>query len=408
MRNSRPPAISLYSQIYCLCTIKNYIIPITFIPFVLRYTERVNGHAHLKEELFLKKKRIAFSLAAYLLAASVVLPIAPHTVLAASSDTSVITNITRALEQKKTSFTLQMSSSQAERVLSLIDSAITKAEPYARYTVDQFEMSTETSGNQATVTFSASYLENKQQADYVTAQVKATLKSIIKPGMTSEDKIKAIHDYIVAKFAYDESLTRYSAYDGLTEGTTVCQGYALLGYRMLNLAGIETKIVEGYAGGDLHVWNKVKLNGNWYNIDLTWDDPTPDRKGEVSYGYYMVTDKLLARDHTWKQKDYPAAATDYRAQLVQKSASNAASRSLLNAIGGEITSTKMTLQKKVLSAVNSKKTTLTLTHDFGSSQPDSLIEQVLNSLSGTSVQQYQYGYQIADNGIATVQFTFVY
>ncbi len=356
----------------------------------------------------MKKKRIALSLAAYLLASSAVLPIAPRTAMAASSDASVISSITTALEQKKTSFTLKMSSSQASRVLSLIDSAIANAEPYTRYTVDQFEMTTETLGSKASVVFSASYLENKQQTDYVTAQVKATLKSILKPGMTQEDKVKAIHDYVVKKFAYDESLTRYSAYDGLTKGTTVCQGYALLGYRMLNLAGIENKIVEGYAGGDLHVWNKVKLSGNWYNLDLTWDDPTPDRKGEISYNYYLVTDKLLARDHTWQQKNYPAATIDYRAQLAKKAAASPASRNLLSAIGGEITSTTAMLQKKTLTAVSGSKTSLTLMHDFGSSSPDIVLEQVLGSLSDTAVQQYEYGYQIADNGIATVMFTFVY
>ncbi|MEI0738921.1 transglutaminase domain-containing protein [Paenibacillus sp. JTLBN-2024] len=65
--------------------------------------------------------------------------------------------------------------------------------------------------------------------------------------MNDHEKIKAIHDWIVLHLKYDETLQKYTAYDGLSSGSTVCQGYSLLAYKMLKDAGITNRIVEGTA-----------------------------------------------------------------------------------------------------------------------------------------------------------------
>lgn len=356
----------------------------------------------------MKKKRIALYLAATLVGTSAVMPVAPRAAIAASSDTTIVSSITAAFEQKKTTLTVNMTSSQLSRINSLLDSASAQSDPYARYTLDRVDTEYSVRGSKATVRFTISYLENKQQADYVTAQAKATLKTIVKAGMSEEEKVKVIHDYIVKKFAYDESMTRYSAYEGLTKGTTVCQGYALLAYRMLSLAGIENHIVEGVAGGQAHVWNKVKVDGKWYNIDMTWDDPTPDRKNEVSYSYYLVTDKLLARDHTWTKNNLPAATADYRTLLAQKAKNSAKYRNLLAAIGGEITASTATLKQKVLSSIATGKAELTVQHDFNSTSPKAVLDQIMKACKETGIQNVRYGYQIADNGMAIIKFAFDY
>ncbi|RAN85873.1 transglutaminase, partial [Bacillus sp. SRB_28] len=75
--------------------------------------------------------------------------------------------------------------------------------------------------------------------------------------MTDHEKVKVIHDWIVLNLSYDTSLKKYTAYDGLVTGSTVCQGYSLLAYRMLERVGIDNRIVEGTAGGQLHAWNIV-------------------------------------------------------------------------------------------------------------------------------------------------------
>lgn len=146
------------------------------------------------------------------------------------------------------------------------------------------------------------------------------IAEIITPEMSDMEKELAIHDYIVLHTAYDydnylnDTIPNdsYSAYGVLFNGTAVCQGYAMATQLLLELAGIETQIVSGTANGGGHAWNKVKLDGEYYNLDVTWDDPVPDTAGEISYSYFNITDKELSEDHKWETAGWPAAtATRY-------------------------------------------------------------------------------------------------
>ena len=85
--------------------------------------------------------------------------------------------------------------------------------------------------------------------------------------MKDHQKEKAIHDWIVSHIAYDTRLVSHSAYDGLVNGTTVCQGYALITFEMMKQAGIPVKIVEGSSRGISHTWNLVKIGGKWYHLN---------------------------------------------------------------------------------------------------------------------------------------------
>lgn len=198
-----------------------------------------------------------------------------------------------------------------------IDEAM-KSDPYIQYTVKSYAFNYKGSNVSAEVHVTLSYRETKEQTDYVNRKVTNVLKEIIKPGMTDHEKVKVIHDWIVLNLSYDTSLKKYTAYDGLVTGSTVCQGYSLLAYRMLERVGIDNRIVEGTAGGQLHAWNIVNLDGKWYHMDTTWDDPTPDRKGKVSHSYYLLSDDEMARDHIWTGKSkYPAASAPYREALLK-------------------------------------------------------------------------------------------
>jgi len=112
-------------------------------------------------------------------------------------------------------------------------------------------------------------LTTKQQEEYVSQKVKQILSKILTPGMNDHKKLKAIHDYIVSNVAYDKTKSRFSAYYALIEQRAVCQGYALLAYKMLTEVGIDARIVSGITDGGEHSWNMVKLDGNWYHIDFT-------------------------------------------------------------------------------------------------------------------------------------------
>lgn len=194
------------------------------------------------------------------------------------------------------------------------------SDPYIHYTIASYSYDYRGTSSSANVTVRLSYRETAEQTNYVNQNADSILKRIIKPGMNDHEKVKAIHDWVVRNLKYDTTLTKYTAYDGLYTGSTVCQGYSLLTHKLLKGAGIQNKIVEGTAytsdnpKGQLHAWNLVLLDGKWYHLDTTWNDPVPDRDNEVSYTYYLRTDEQMGRDHTWV-KSYPKASTLYRNTL---------------------------------------------------------------------------------------------
>lgn len=119
-------------------------------------------------------------------------------------------------------------------------------------------------------------------------------------------------------------MTKFTAYEALTEGKTVCQGYALLVHAMLIEAGIPGQIIEGEAGGTLHAWNLVQLDGSWYHLDATWDDPLPNRDGQIRYTYYLRTDEEMRGDHIWTAEQAPAADRAYALAVDQMKAEGGA------------------------------------------------------------------------------------
>ncbi|WP_123039251.1 Ig-like domain-containing protein [Cohnella candidum] len=202
--------------------------------------------------------------------------------------------------------------------------AIFDSDNYLYYSSKSYKYSWTNTANSSTYTFSFTYWESKTQADAVEAKVNEVLGTIITAGMNDFQKEKAIHDWIETNLAYDTSLVQHSAYAGLFGNKkTVCQGYALLAYKMLSKAGIENKIIEGVANKQLHTWNLVKLDGSWYHLDTTWDDPVPDVAGRIVYDYFNLTDTEIKANHTWT-KTYPAAVTEFADTLAAKKTSDAA------------------------------------------------------------------------------------
>ncbi|MGO4107600.1 transglutaminase domain-containing protein [Paenibacillus sp. YAF4_2] len=192
---------------------------------------------------------------------------------------------------------------------------------YTAYILDSYLYTIRSWGNLSTIKLEARYRETTEQTAIVDEMVKKALAQIITPQMNEHQKVKAIHDWIIEKLQYDETLKHYTAYDALTTGTAVCQGYSLLAYKMLKAVGIPVLIAEGKVKTGDHAWNMVQLNGNWYHLDLTWDDPIVKQAGtetqvesHISYNYYLKTDDEMHVDHQWV-KTYPTANHSYSEEL---------------------------------------------------------------------------------------------
>lgn len=93
----------------------------------------------------------------------------------------------------------------------------------------------------------------------------------------------------------------------------------LLFYMMAISAGLECRFVSGTADGGGHAWNQVKVNGKWYYIDCTWDDPVGG--GYENYKYYLSeslwsdhiaeTAKDLSEDGKYDWEHYYLTGADY-------------------------------------------------------------------------------------------------
>ena len=155
-------------------------------------------------------------------------------------------------------------------------------------------------------------LSNVSDADV--ANARAILSSIISNSMSDVDKIKAVHDYLVKNTTYDYGYYSKSDYHDhleniLVEHRAVCQGYAVAFYVFMKELGIPCSILTGVAnnggGMEKHAWNAVKLDGSWYFVDVTWDDPMMQDTGHntyldgsnLSYEYALCTYQYISATH---------------------------------------------------------------------------------------------------------------
>lgn len=158
----------------------------------------------------------------------------------------------------------------------------------------------------------------------VDKEVHRIIRKIIKPSMSTVEKVKAVHDYLVLNNTYDHSIsTAHPAGDIanveslLFQHTSVCSGYAETFQLFMDALNIPCKSVVGTANGtngiENHEWNIVKINDSWHHVDVTWDDPdTKDKL--ISYQYFLITDKAMSVNHTWNKNDYVicnAKSTNY-------------------------------------------------------------------------------------------------
>ena len=142
------------------------------------------------------------------------------------------------------------------------------------------------------------------------AQINQTKNQVLS-GLTgnTEKKIKNIHDYLVDNLTYDQTLSGaniYNLYGALVNKSCVCEGYAKAFKYLLDEAGIENVIVIGTGTNskgetENHAWNYVAISGNWYAVDVTWDDPVIQGGGMLlssyKYKYYLKGFTSISKDH---------------------------------------------------------------------------------------------------------------
>ena len=152
---------------------------------------------------------------------------------------------------------------------------------------------------------------SEAQVESAISQVEQVKNSIVsrRSGNTYED-IKMVHDYLVDSMEYDTTISRnniYDVYGALVNHVAVCEGYARSFKYILDEMGIPCVLVIGTGTNsrgetERHAWNYVELQGTWYAVDCTWDDPVVVGGGSISqsskYKYFLKGSSEFYSDHT--------------------------------------------------------------------------------------------------------------
>jgi hypothetical protein len=147
--------------------------------------------------------------------------------------------------------------------------------------------------------------------------------------MSDYEKELLMHDYIVLTASYEEDIRSkpksddsYSPFGVIFNKKGACESYSRAFQILMSMCNVETLLIYGEARGTAHVWNLVKLGGNYYHVDLTFDDPVAEdektarindelsKRGITSKEYFNINDRDMAKNHTWDTSKYPVCEAD--------------------------------------------------------------------------------------------------
>lgn len=162
----------------------------------------------------------------------------------------------------------------------------------------------------------------------ILARCRDAFGQAVRDGMTDAEKELALHDWLMVNGTYDDLSRDNVAHIGrpnnadpygmLVGGYGICLGFASTFQLLMDLAGIEciTVIGAAYESTADHAWNMVKLDGEWYCVDVTWNNTYEDigREEKSTHKYFNVTsDYMREQNHQWDYRNVPEAdATRYK------------------------------------------------------------------------------------------------
>lgn len=141
---------------------------------------------------------------------------------------------------------------------------------------------------------------SKEQKQIEEKKLNKKIEEIISkvPANANEyEKELFLHDYIIDNCKYKNikgNQDIFTAHGCLVNNTAVCEGYSKAMQILLSYVGIDCRTVVGSRKSESHMWNIVKINGNWYHLDVTWDGGNNLQR----HNYFNVTDEIIRKDHT--------------------------------------------------------------------------------------------------------------
>ena len=144
--------------------------------------------------------------------------------------------------------------------------------------------------------------------DETLAKAKSLVRDLSLGNLSPFERVQAVNTYLINNCVYPDtepySRESHSPYGTLIEQSSVCEGYARAAQLIFELCDVPSYYVVGDTPNGGHAWNLVQLDGNWYQLDITWNDTSGQHEE-----YFLVTDDFMSLSRTWDRQKYPATAT---------------------------------------------------------------------------------------------------
>jgi hypothetical protein len=167
---------------------------------------------------------------------------------------------------------------------------------YLRRATRQITISTRCDIHWLTIRYQIGYLTTRAEEERLNLELRKLLYESRAYAISDHlHRIWFAYDFITRNVSYDTSLQNSSAYDAMMKNSAICEGCASLLYRLLSRLGVRARIITGTSRDVPHAWNIVRINGSWYNADVTWDLGR-GRGLRKRYRYCLVGESLF-EDH---------------------------------------------------------------------------------------------------------------
>ena len=119
-------------------------------------------------------------------------------------------------------------------------------------------------------------------------------------GMTPFELELAVYDWLCVNITYDNNVPNdNTVYGALIEKTAACEGYSKAFQHIMGLMGVESLMIYGMLDDGIHAWNAVKLDGQWYQVDVTSSSTSMRGTNVPCREYLNRTDEYMSYDHIW-------------------------------------------------------------------------------------------------------------
>ena len=200
-----------------------------------------------------------------------------------------------------------------EEILEAIVQDVVNNEPDLFFIDKNFGISYYPGEMMVAAAISPRYLYTDEEFESEMAAYNSAVNAIVADARKADTVVGQLlraNEYLCLNFEYDNDLTIHKPNEFFKQGKGVCQAYTLAFKAVCDRLGItSTTAVSSVLN---HIWNMVNVGGEWYHVDVTWNDPVPDEPLFARHNNFLRSDDgISSTAHRGWVSNYDADSTKY-------------------------------------------------------------------------------------------------